>query len=434
MAFEPSRLGLAGQITRRFQDNPLTPILSMLGLLMGLVAVLITPQEEEPQIDVTMVNVMVPFPGAEARQVQQLVTWPLEQKLAEMAEVKHTHAVSRPGLAVLTVEFEVGVERQPALVRLYDKVFSNQDWLPPDAGVGPPLVKPRSIDDVPVMALTLWTDDPERSALELAEVAHSLETELKRLPGTRDLYTIGAPDRALLVELDAARLAAHGLTVEELAQALRGANVARHADLGDGADPVDRRPRAQRPGAGRGGPQPGNRAQAAARHAGPVHHRRPRPRPAGGAGCGPPGRPRAHCRRAGPGPAGSQRGAPRRRAGGPGGSGAGHGRPLPGGAGRSGRVGAGVGGGPAGAAEGRGHGARCGGPAHQSGPARRPPGTPRSGRRHGPGGDPGHCQEAGQQCRRPHPGGAAASGQPRGPADPVGGAGRSDPGLRPDRQ
>src|SRR5690625_1343977 len=229
MAFEPSRLGLAGQITRRFQDNPLTPILSMLGLLMGLVAVLITPQEEEPQIDVTMVNVMVPFPGAEARQVQQLVTWPLEQKLAEMAEVKHTHAVSRPGLAVLTVEFEVGVERQPALVRLYDKVFSNQDWLPPDAGVGPPLVKPRSIDDVPVMALTLWTDDPERSALELAEVAHSLETELKRLPGTRDLYTIGAPDRALLVELDAARLAAHGLTVEELAQALRGANVARHA-------------------------------------------------------------------------------------------------------------------------------------------------------------------------------------------------------------
>src|SRR5690625_6610973 len=79
------------------------------------------------------------------------------------------------------------------------------------------------------MAISLWTDDPERSALELAEVAHSLETELKRLPGTRDLYTIGAPDRALLVELDAARLAAHGLTVEELAQALRGANVARHA-------------------------------------------------------------------------------------------------------------------------------------------------------------------------------------------------------------
>ncbi|MCB1640522.1 MAG: efflux RND transporter permease subunit, partial [Xanthomonadales bacterium] len=151
-------LGLSGRLARAFQDNPLTPILTLLGLLLGLVAVWTTPREEEPQIDVTMANVIVPFPGATASQVEQMVSYPLEQKLAEIEQIKHTYSVSRPGLALVTVEFDVGVPRQPALVRLYDKVFSNQDWLPPNLGVGQPIVKPKGIDDVPVMSLTLWTD------------------------------------------------------------------------------------------------------------------------------------------------------------------------------------------------------------------------------------------------------------------------------------
>ena len=130
------RLGISGRLARIFQDNPLTPILALVGLLLGLVAVAITPREEEPQIDVTMANVIVPFPGADARQVEQMVAFPLEQKLAEIEQVKHTYSISRPGMAILTVEFEVGVQRQPALVRLYDKVFSNQDWMPQNLGVG----------------------------------------------------------------------------------------------------------------------------------------------------------------------------------------------------------------------------------------------------------------------------------------------------------
>ena len=148
------RLGISGRLARLFQDNPLTPILALLGLLLGLVAVAITPREEEPQIDVTMANVIVPFPGADARQVEQMLTYPLEQKLAEIEQVRHTYSVSRPGMAVLTVEFEVGVPRQPALVRLYDKVFSNQDWMPPNLGIGQPNIKPKGIDDEPAMALT----------------------------------------------------------------------------------------------------------------------------------------------------------------------------------------------------------------------------------------------------------------------------------------
>ena len=221
---DASRLGLSGRLAAAFQSNPLTPILAIVGLLLGLLAVLITPREEEPQIDVTMANVFVPFQGASARDVEQLVATPLEQKLSEIEGVKHVYSISRPGMAVLTVEYTVGVQRQAALVRLYNQVFSNQDWLPPGVGVGQPLVKPKGIDDVPVMALTLWTDDAQRGPAQLAEVAHTLETELKRIEGTRDVYTIGAPERAVVVTLDPARLAAYGLAAADLVRALQGAN------------------------------------------------------------------------------------------------------------------------------------------------------------------------------------------------------------------
>ncbi|SHM45080.1 efflux RND transporter permease subunit [Rhodanobacter sp. OK091] len=223
------RLGFSGRIARTFQRSPLTPILAIAALLLGLVAVMITPREEEPQIDVTMANVMVPFPGADVHDVENLVAYPLEQKLAELEGVKHVYSVSRPGMAVITVEFQVGVPRQTAIVRLYNQVFQNQDFVPPNLGVGRPLVRPMGIDDVPVMALTLWSDDPARGPTQLAEVAHTLETELKRVPGTRDVYTIGAPERAVVVDLDAAKLAAYGMAIGDLANALRAANVVTQA-------------------------------------------------------------------------------------------------------------------------------------------------------------------------------------------------------------
>ncbi|MFN8902670.1 MAG: efflux RND transporter permease subunit, partial [Lysobacteraceae bacterium] len=219
------RLGVSGRLARAFQTNPLTPVLALAALLLGLVAVMITPREEEPQIDVTMANVFVPFAGSSAHDVESLVSVPLQQKLDEVEGVKHVYAVSRPGMAVVTVEFDVGIPRKDALVRLYNQVFANADFVPPGLGVGPPLVRPMGIDDVPVMGVTLWTDDPQRGATELGAVARALETELKRVPGTRDITTIGAPERAVVVELDATRLAAHGMTVGELQQALAAANV-----------------------------------------------------------------------------------------------------------------------------------------------------------------------------------------------------------------
>ena len=224
---EPAvRLGVSGHIARLFQANPLTPILAIAGLLLGVAATLITPREEEPQIDVTMANVIVPFPGADARQVEQLVATPLERVLDGIEDVHHLYSISRPGMAVMTVEFEVGVPRQTALVHLYNQLYSNTDWMPSGMPVGPVVVKPKGIDDVPVMAVSLWTDDSRRGALDLGEIAHTLENAIKHVPGTRDVYTIGAPDRAVLVTLDPARMAAHGITVAGLSQGLQAADSA----------------------------------------------------------------------------------------------------------------------------------------------------------------------------------------------------------------
>jgi len=207
----------------------MTPLLGLVGLALGIVAVLITPREEEPQIDVTMANVIVPFAGAAARDVEQQVASPLEQRLAEIEGVKHVYSISRPGSAVLTVEFEVGVPRQAALVRLYNQVWSNLGLLPAGGGIGTPLVSPKGIDDVPIMAVTLWSDDPARGPADLAQVARSLEVELKRVPGTREVHSIGAPQRTVLVTLDATRLANYNLTVIDLMNSLRAANVVQQA-------------------------------------------------------------------------------------------------------------------------------------------------------------------------------------------------------------
>src|SRR5512137_629693 len=223
------KLGISGRIARLFLDNQLTPLLGLTALLLGLFAVMVTPREEEPQINVTMANVIVPFPGASAQQVESLVATPMEKVLAEISGVKHIYSVSKPGVAVLTVQFEVGQERTAAIVRLWNAIYSNQDWRPPGVGIGQPLVKPKGIDDVPILSLTLWTKDQQRGGYDLRQVAHAMESEIKRVAGTRNVYTIGGPDETVHVTLDAQRLASHGLTVSELAGALQAANVAQHA-------------------------------------------------------------------------------------------------------------------------------------------------------------------------------------------------------------
>jgi len=224
-----NKLGLSGNIAARFQDNALTPLLALAALLLGVFAVIVTPREEEPQIDVTFANVFVAFPGASTVQVENLVALPMEQVLAEIDGVKHVYSVSRPGMSVLTVQFEVGEPRTEALVRLYNAIFSNQDWRPPNAGILPPIVKPKGIDDVPILSVSLWTEDPERGTSDLLKVAHALEAEIKRVPGTRDVYTIGGAQNIVHVELDPQLVAGFGMTLEELRFALTSTNAVTHA-------------------------------------------------------------------------------------------------------------------------------------------------------------------------------------------------------------
>ncbi|MFM1908305.1 MAG: hypothetical protein RLZZ591_1982 [Pseudomonadota bacterium] len=217
------RLGASGRIAAAFQSNAITPLLALVALLLGLFAVMVTPREEEPQINVTMANVLIPFPGASSADVQNMVARPAEQVLSQIAGIEHTYSVARPGVAVLTVQFKVGVPRTDALVRLYDVLNANQDWLPRDLGTLTPIVKPKGIDDVPVLAVTMWSRDGT-SASELERVARSLELELKSVPGTREVQVIGGPGRAVQVWLDPVRLRERGVDVLGLKNTLSAAN------------------------------------------------------------------------------------------------------------------------------------------------------------------------------------------------------------------
>jgi len=217
-------MGISGRIAKFFQSSQMTPLLALVALLLGLFATLITPREEEPQIDVTMASVFIPFPGASAKDVENLVATPGEQVFSRMSGIEHVFSVSRPGMAVITVQFDVGVKYNDAILRLYDTVHSNRDWLPPNLGVQEPIIKPKGIDDVPIVALTFWTADPNRSAFDLQQVARASEVEFKRIKGTRDVATIGGPDHVIRVVMDSERMNAFGVTPQDLAAALKVGN------------------------------------------------------------------------------------------------------------------------------------------------------------------------------------------------------------------
>ncbi|HLA33454.1 MAG TPA: efflux RND transporter permease subunit, partial [Rhodocyclaceae bacterium] len=221
-------MGISGRIVAFFLNNSLTPLIAVIALLLGVFATLITPREEEPQINVTMANVMIPFPGASAKDVEALVSRPAEQVLSRISGVDHVYSVSRPGMAIITVQYLVGEDPTQALVRLYDTVNSNRDWLPPQLGVLEPIIKPKGIDDVPIVSLTLHgnnANDTEKSAFDLQQVARAIETELKRVPGARDVVTLGGPGHSMRVAVDVDRMNAYGVTLQQLKAALQLANV-----------------------------------------------------------------------------------------------------------------------------------------------------------------------------------------------------------------
>ncbi len=223
------QLGISGSIAKLFLHSEITPLLALVGFLLGVFAVMVTPREEEPQINVTFANVFIPFPGASAVEVEQVISTPAEQVLSEITGIEHVYSVSRPGMSILTVQFKVGEERSKALVRLYNKIYSNQDWLPPTMGVGQAIIKPKGIDDVPIVSITLWTKDEQRAGYDLLQVSHAIEAELKRVKGTRDIYSIGGTEQVVRILLDPQLLAGYDIDLQQIKQGLAAANVSRDA-------------------------------------------------------------------------------------------------------------------------------------------------------------------------------------------------------------
>ena len=212
--------GLAGKIAKAFINSPLTPLLVLASLLMGLFAVLTTPRDEEPQIVVPMIDIMVPAPGKQAKEVDKLITKPLEKIMWEVSGVEYVYSYAGDGFGITTVRFYVGTDPEDALVRLYSKLNSNMYRMPP--GTMQPIVKPKSIDDVPILALTFYSD--KYSSYELRRFVEQVEDELKQLTNVTETTIIGSKPKTINIYFDQAKLNAYHIMLPQVVQALQQAN------------------------------------------------------------------------------------------------------------------------------------------------------------------------------------------------------------------
>jgi len=216
-----TRTGAAGRLAAAFIHSKLTPLVILASLLLGVYAVLALPREEEPQIVVPMIDVFVTMPGASPAEVEQRVTRPLEKLLWEIPGVEYLYSTSSPGRAMVVVRFLVGEDDERALVRLNQKLAAHVSLIP--AGASPPVVQPRAIDDVPVMALTLW--GPQYDDEQLRQFAAQLHDTLKELPDISEITIIGGRARRVTIDLDPSALASRHLDPLAVRQALARVNV-----------------------------------------------------------------------------------------------------------------------------------------------------------------------------------------------------------------
>jgi len=214
-------LGPAGKIGQMFINSKLTPLLVIASLALGALAVALTSREEEPQIVVPVVDIFVGLPGASPSEVENRVTIPLEKRMWEIPGVEYVYSVSMAGVSMITVRFYVGDDEERSLVKLYQKLASGIDKMP--RGATPPLVKSRTIDDVPVLALTLWSD--RYDGYDLRRIGTELRRELGRIDNVSDIQVIGGQRRQVAVHLDAARMAGSNIDPGMVAQALQAQNV-----------------------------------------------------------------------------------------------------------------------------------------------------------------------------------------------------------------
>ncbi len=226
--YSEEHLGLAGRTARFFIRSPLSPLFFISMLLMGLLGLLMTPRQEDPQISVPMIDIMVQYPGASAVQVSNLAIQPLERIMSEIPGIKHVYSASQRGQGMVTVEFDVGELMGPSLVKVNDKLASNMDKVPP--GVMPPLVKSKGIDDVPIVTLTLWSRDLDGDGLpdvddgQLRLLAQDLLQSLKEVKDTGSGFIVGGRREQVTVDVYPERLSGYQISLDQVAQTIRTAN------------------------------------------------------------------------------------------------------------------------------------------------------------------------------------------------------------------
>ena len=220
MSDTPPSLGPAGNLARTFINSKLTPLLVITSVLLGLFAVIMLPREEEPQIKVPMIDVMVAMPGFSAKEVEERATRPMEKLLWEIPGVEYVYSTSRPGESLVIVRFEVGSDVEESLVRLNQKLAANLDRIP--HGVGAPIIKPKSIDDVPILALTFHSARYDH--LTLRRIVSQADDVLKQVPLVAETTLIGGSKREIRILLDPAKLAARNLSPAGLVPMLQQAN------------------------------------------------------------------------------------------------------------------------------------------------------------------------------------------------------------------
>ena len=214
------RLGIAGQTAKTFINSPLSLLLLLAFLAIGALGLMITPRQEDPQISVPMVDIFVKYPGASSREVEAIIARPLEAIMSEITGVDHVYSASMRGEVLVTVQFKVGEELEPSLVKLYDKLSSNRDAIP--RGASDPLVKPKGVDDVPVVTVTLWSNEVDDASLRLLGL--EVLQELRGVANTSQSFIVDGRREELQVEIMPERLATFGVSLEQIARTIQMAN------------------------------------------------------------------------------------------------------------------------------------------------------------------------------------------------------------------
>jgi len=213
-------LGFAGNMAKAFIHSPLSPLIFTAMLLLGIYGLFATPRQEDPEISVPMIDIFYRMPGASAEEVAKLLIAPQERVLSEITGVKHVYSVSDKEMGIITMQFKVGEEMEKAIVRTSDKLQANKDTLPP--GALPPQMKPKEIDDVPVLTLTLWSNELDDALLRTLAV--SVQQELKQVPKTGNTFVTGGRATQVTIDVKPERLSGYGLSMGQMAQVIKGFN------------------------------------------------------------------------------------------------------------------------------------------------------------------------------------------------------------------